>query len=116
MSVQLATHPLIQHKLTVLRNSKTSSADFRAILREITFYLGYEATRGLSVSTESVVTPLSLPYDGAKINENIAIIPILRAGLGMSDSLLDLLPKATVHHIGMSDYSRTFRFYLYSCC
>ncbi len=100
MPVQIATHPLIHHKLTVLRNEKTSAADFRAILREITFYLGYEATRGLHTVTDQIVTPLGASFEGSKIGDNIAIIPILRAGLGMSDSMLELLPKAAVHHIG----------------
>jgi len=69
-------------------------------MKEMTFYLGYEATASLSVTPEEVVTPMATTT-GSKLSESIAIIPILRAGLGMGDALLELLPKATVHHIGM---------------
>jgi uracil phosphoribosyltransferase len=100
MPVHIATHPLIAHKLTRLRDRKTGTHDFRRILREITFYLGYDATRDLKVTPEIVQTPMNANFEGSKIAENIAIIPILRAGLGMSDAMLELLPKAAVHHIG----------------
>lgn len=100
MSLNVSTHPLLQHKMTVLRNSKTSAADFRSILKEITFYLGYEATRSLNLSAEEITTPMEASFSGAKVSDAISIIPILRAGLGMEDAMLNLLPKASVHHIG----------------
>ena len=99
MSIHVSTHPLIKHKLTVLRNVETSAHDFRAVMKEMTFYLGYEATRDLALTTETVTTPLGTTT-GSKLASSIAIIPILRAGLGMGDALLELIPKATVHHIG----------------
>ena len=67
---------------------------------EVTFYLGYEATRDLKLTHEVIDTPDQQSYTGHKIGESIAIIPILRAGLGMTDALLDLMPYSNVHHIG----------------
>jgi uracil phosphoribosyltransferase len=100
MPVFVATHPLISHKLTRLRNEKTLAADFRHVLKEITFYLGYEATRDLSLSGTDINTPMHISFQGSSIAEKVAIIPILRAGLGMSDAMQDLMPRASVHHIG----------------
>ena len=100
MPVEVATHPLIQHKMSILRNVKTSASDFRNVLKEVTFYLGYEATRSLQVVEDEITTPKTSSFQGAKIGEQISIIPILRAGLGMTDGMLDLIPKAAVHHIG----------------
>jgi uracil phosphoribosyltransferase len=100
MSVHITEHPLIQHKLTVLRNQKTSNSDFRSVMKEVTFYLGYEATRNLPIKKETISTGMCEAFDGAKIDASIAIIPILRAGLGMGDAMLELIPNAAVHHIG----------------
>ena len=99
--VNVATHPLVAHKLTLLRDKHTPSHDFRRILREITLYLGFEASRGLKIMKHPITTPMDKDFEGSKLSESISIIPILRAGLGMSDGLLDLIPRATVHHIGM---------------
>jgi len=101
MPLHVATHPLISHKLTLLRDVKTSSSDFRKLLQEVTFYLGYEATRTLGTGPVTVTTPMGVPSLGSKVNETVAIIPILRAGLGMADGMMDLIPFAAVHHIGM---------------
>eukprot|EP01031_Cornospumella_fuschlensis_P029322 gene29322-35398_t len=101
MPLHVATHPLIAHKMTRLRDAKTSSTDFRKLLKEITFYLGYEATRELSLQSDPVTTPMNVPFDGHKLAEDVAIIPVLRAGLSMCDGMLDLMPRAAVHHIGM---------------
>jgi uracil phosphoribosyltransferase len=100
MPSHVSSHPLIQHKLTILRNIKTSASDFRHVLKEITFYLGYEATRDLKLAQEEIITPSNLTFKGQKIGESIAIIPILRAGLGMTDALLELMPYSNVHHLG----------------
>uniref|UniRef100_A0A7S4JLL4 uracil phosphoribosyltransferase n=1 Tax=Odontella aurita TaxID=265563 RepID=A0A7S4JLL4_9STRA len=103
-NVHLSRHPVLSHKISILRSSSTSPASFRSVLREITFHLGYEATS--SLSTKPV--PLSVPVGhdhiectGQKIADRVALIPILRSGLGMVDSMLELLPDAGVHHIGM---------------
>lgn len=99
--VKIVNHPLVSHKMTLLRNKETAPHEFRRILREITFYLGYEATRSLNVISKPVMTPTHHQAEGFSIEESVALIPILRAGLGMTDGMLDLLPKASVHHIGM---------------
>lgn len=94
-------HPLIGHKMTRLRNKNTTSLEFRGLLKEITFFLGYEATRTLKTNTSIVDTPMHVSFSGIKLQEKVAIIPILRAGLGMADAMLEILPNAVVHHIGM---------------
>lgn len=100
--VHIASHPLISHKMTILRDSKTTPAVFRQILAEITFYLGYEATRDIATAPAEVTTPMGVSHSGCKISESVAIIPILRAGLGMADPMLSLIPQASIHHIGNS--------------
>jgi uracil phosphoribosyltransferase len=100
MPLHTTTHPLIAHKMTKLRDVKTNSGEFRSILKEITFYLGYEATREIKVSTDVVKTPMNMDFAGSKLAERVAIIPILRAGLGMCDAMLELIPQSAVHHIG----------------
>jgi len=97
----LSSHPLISHKMTILRNNKTSPHDFRRIVKEVTFYLGYEATRNMTVADIDVITPWNLTYHGHKLADKVAIIPILRAGVAMADAMLELIPNAAVHHIGM---------------
>lgn len=97
----VATHPLISHKMTLLRDKTTPSHEFRRLLREITFYLGYEATRNIQTNKVMIETPLNVPFEGEKLGQSVAVIPILRAGLSMADGMLDLMPTAHVHHIGM---------------
>lgn len=94
-----SSHPLIAAKMTKLRDVNTPPDEFRRKLREITFYLGFEATRSLNVVNKTIKTPMG-DFDGVKVNDSVSIIPILRAGLSMSDGLLELLPTASVHHIG----------------
>ncbi|ETV85930.1 uracil phosphoribosyltransferase [Aphanomyces astaci] len=98
--VILSTHPVLAHKLTKLRDAKTDANLFRHLLREITFYLGYEATSDLSTVPKQIKTPLG-PHQGSELATTVALVPILRAGLGMVEPMLDLLPNARVHHIGM---------------
>jgi uracil phosphoribosyltransferase len=92
--------------LSILRSSSTSPSAFRAVLREITFHLGYEATSTLSTKEIPITVPATNHKDhveavGQKIKEKAALIPILRSGLGMVDPMLELVGNATVHHIGM---------------
>jgi uracil phosphoribosyltransferase len=101
MVVVASDHPVIKHKMTYLRDKKTRPADFRRLLREISFYLGYEASRDLSTKSKTVTTPINEEYAGEKLAEKVGIIPILRAGLQMSDALVELFPDSSVHHIGM---------------
>lgn len=94
-------HPLIQHKLSHMRDKNTSTRTFRDLLREITLLMGYEITRDLPLTTKHIDTPVE-PYDAPVIaGKKLAIVPVLRAGIGMSDGLLDLIPSARVGHIGV---------------
>ena len=97
----IVDHPLIQHKLTILRNKETSIMQFRQVLREISFVLGCEATKDLALGEIDIETPLesmSAPYlEGKKL----CFVSILRAGNGLLDGLLDLVPSARVGHIGL---------------
>ena len=94
-------HPLIQHKLSHMRDRDTSTRTFRELLREITLLMGYEITRNLQLTTKRVATPL-VEIDAPVIaGKKLAIVPVLRAGIGMSDGLLDLIPSARVGHIGV---------------
>lgn len=101
MTLHVADHPIIAQKMTLLRDMNTKSVDFRRLVKEITFYLGYEASRSLKLRDRDVTTPLGMTYNGATISDNVCIIPILRAGLSMSEGMMELLPRAAVHHIGM---------------
>lgn len=104
-NVHISSHPIIAHKITILRSSTTPCGTFRAVLKELTYHLGYEATTTLHTDPIEI----SVPYGkeghrdaiGQKLVERIALIPIMRSGLGMVDSMLELLPNAHVHHIGM---------------
>jgi uracil phosphoribosyltransferase len=97
----ILNHPLIQHKLTHMRDKDTSTRTFRELLREITLLMGYEITRNLPITTRRVETPL-VEIDAPVIaGKKLAIVPVLRAGVGMSDGLLELIPSARVGHIGV---------------
>lgn len=99
--LHIIDHPLIQHKLTIMRNRKTGSKDFRELLREIAMLMGYEITRDLPLEDVKIETPLC-PMTAKKISgKKLAIVPILRAGVGMVDGLLSLIPVAKVGHIGL---------------
>ena len=94
-------HPLIQHKLSHMRDRDTSTRTFRELLREITLLMGYEITRNLPMTTRRLTTPL-VEIDAPVIaGKKLAIVPVLRAGIGMSDGLLELVPSARVGHIGV---------------
>ena len=94
-------HPLIQHKLSHMRDRTTSTRTFRELLREITLLMGYEITRDLPLTTRAIDTPLE-PMDAPVIaGKKVAIVPVLRAGLAMADGLLELIPSAREGHIGL---------------
>ena len=99
-SVNVSRHPLVLHKLTMLRDRATESRNFRALIRELTALLVYEALQDLKAEPYTVSTPLA-ECQGFRIAEHIAVIPILRAALGMVDAILDVLPTARVWHLGM---------------
>ena len=99
--LHIIDHPLIQHKLTIMRSRKTGSKDFRELLREIAMLMGYEITRDLPLEDVRIETPLC-PMNAKKISgKKLAIVPMLRAGIGMVDGLLSLVPVARVGHIGL---------------
>ncbi|HEX3348586.1 MAG TPA: uracil phosphoribosyltransferase [Acetobacteraceae bacterium] len=99
--VTLVDHPLVQHKLTLLRDRDTATADFRRIAREIALLMGYEATRGLPLETAEIETPLERMSAPILAGKKLCLVPILRAGIGILDGLLDLIPSARVGHIGL---------------
>jgi uracil phosphoribosyltransferase len=101
MRVHVADHPLVAHKITLLRDERTNSATFRALAEELVILMGYEATKQLKTETVSVTTPVATTT-GQKISEPLPlIVPILRAGLGLLDGMLRLLPSAEVGFLGM---------------
>ena len=97
----LVDHPLIQHKLTIMRDKNTSSKDFRTLLDEISMLMGYEITRDLPLEDVEVETPICTATFKRISGKKLAIVPILRAGLGMVDGLQRLIPSARVGHIGL---------------
>ncbi len=98
--VYLSQHPLVRHKQTLLRRAQTEPKKFRELVREITQFLIYEATADLKLSDREVMTPLSV-YNGVEIGDRIGLVPILRAGLGMVQPVLELIPTAHVWHLGL---------------
>ncbi|MBR5135135.1 MAG: uracil phosphoribosyltransferase [Clostridia bacterium] len=97
----ISDHPLIKHKVTFLRDENTGSKQFRELIREITRLLIYEATRDLPMCEVEVKTPITTTKSEVIAGRKLALVPILRAGLGMVDGALDLIPAARVGHIGL---------------
>ncbi|MCR5857763.1 uracil phosphoribosyltransferase [Mesorhizobium sp. J428] len=101
MSVTVVNHPLVQHKLTIMRKKETSTAGFRRLLREISLLLGYEVTRDLELTTTRIETPLQ-PMDAPTLEgKKLVFASVLRAGNGLLEGLLDLVPAARVAHVGL---------------
>jgi uracil phosphoribosyltransferase len=107
-NIHISSHPVLFHKISVLRSINTPSCTFRSVLKEVTYHLGYEATKTLSTKQIPITVKAGkeakeehIDCMGYKIIDNISLITILRSGLGMTDAMLELLPKAAVHHIGM---------------
>lgn len=107
--VHVSKHPIVAHKISFLRSSTTKPSVFRAVMRELTYHLGYEATSTLTTKPIQLSVPVPnksggvdhMEFQGEKVKEHVALIPILRSGLGMVDAMLELLPNAEIHHIGM---------------
>ncbi len=100
-TLHIVNHPLVQHKLTEMRDKNTSVKDFRTLVSEIAVLLTYEATRDLPLTTKRIETPLCQCEMPTLAGKKMAIVPILRAGLGFEDGILSLIPSARVAHIGM---------------
>jgi len=103
-----STHPLVRHKLTLLRNMKTEPKKFRELIRELTVLLAYEATADLALVDKDVTTPMGQAR-GAQLAEKVGLVPILRAGLGMVEGIWELMPSAEVWHIGLYRDEKTLR-------
>jgi uracil phosphoribosyltransferase len=106
--VHVSTHPLVLHKLTILRDQKTEPKRFRELVRELSLILIAEATAGLPVTPTTVTTPMG-QAQGWEMKDRIGLVPILRAGLGMVDGALEMLPFSEVWHIGLYRDERTLR-------
>ena len=113
--VMITDHPLIQHKLSIIRDKETSSKDFRTIIGEIAMLMTYEATRDLPLAEVKVETPVAVASTKKLAGKKLAIIPILRAGLGMVDGVLNMIPSARVGHIGLYRDPETLQPVEYYC-
>lgn len=115
MALTIIDHPLVQHKLSIMRNKETSTLEFRRLLKEIAMFMGYEITRDFPLTYEEIETPLMKMNAPTISGKKVVIAPILRAGLGMVDGLLELIPSARVGHIGMYRDEETCKpvFYYY---
>lgn len=101
MGYTIIKHPLIDHKMTILRKKETSSMEFRQLVNEIATLMGYEVTRDLETEAVEIETPIAKTMGKMISGKKIGIVPILRAGLGMLEGLLTIIPAARVGHIGM---------------
>ena len=109
------THPLIKHKLTLMRNKSTGTAEFRILVRELAIMIGYEALRDLPLEDVETETPIESCMAPVISGKKLAVVPILRAGLGMMDGILDLVPTAKVGHIGLYRDEKTHMPHEYYC-
>ena len=114
-NVQVLDHPLIQHKITRLRDKTTGTAEFRKLVNEIAMLMGYEALRDLETEDVEVETPIEKTMSPVLAGKKQAVVPILRAGLGMTDGVLALLPTAKVGHIGLYRDEETHKPHAYYC-
>lgn len=114
-NVKIFDHPLILHKLSILRDKNTSSRDFRALISEIAMLMCYDATRDLPVEDVEIETPICKTTVKQLAGKKLAIVPILRAGLGMVDGMLTLMPSVRVGHIGLYRDEKTLQPVEYFC-
>ena len=114
-TLHIVDHPLITHKLSIMRNKRTGSKDFRELLNEIAMLMGYELTRDLPLEDIAIETPVTKMTAKTISGKKLAIVPILRAGLGMVDGLQSLVPVAKVGHIGLYRDPETHKPVEYYC-
>ena len=115
MHVQVMDHPLIQHKVTLMRKKEPGSKDFRNLLEEITMLMGYEITRDLPLEDVEIETPVAKMMGKQISGKKLGIVPVLRAGLGMVQGMLNLIPTAKVGHIGLYRDPQTLEPVEYYC-
>ena len=113
--VTLVDHPMVQHKLSILRDKTTSCKQFRELVRELALFEGYEATRDLPMTTKHIETPICEMDAPTLAGKKFAVVPILRAGLGLVDGVLRMVPSARVGHIGMFRDEETLIPHVYFC-
>lgn len=113
--VTVITHPLILHKLSIIRDKNTGSKDFRELVEEVAMLMAYEVTRDIQVEDVEIETPICKTKCKALCGKKMAIVPILRAGLGMVDGMLKLIPAAKVGHIGLYRDEKTLMPVEYFC-
>lgn len=113
-NITIMDHPLIAHKMTHLCDTKTGTKEFREIVSEIAMLMGYEAFRDVTTELQEIQAPLA-KFKSPVVNENVAIVPILRAGLGMVDGLTKLFPLARIGHIGLYRDEETLEPHEYFC-
>ena len=113
--LHVINHPMIQHKLTIMRDKETGSKDFRELLKEIALLMGYEVTRDIPLVDVDIETPICKMKAKKVSGRKLAIVPILRAGLGMVDGLQELVPVAKVGHIGLYRNEETHKPVVYYC-
>ena len=114
-TLHVLDHPLIQHKLAILRDKRTGTKEFRALVSEIAGLMCYEATRNLPTVEVDVETPVATAKCRVLAGKKLAIVPVLRAGLGMVDSMVDLIPSAKIGHIGLYRDPETHKPVEYYC-
>ncbi len=115
VKVHIMDHPLVAHKLTIMRDKNTSTKDFRDLVSEIGMLITYEATRDLPLTTKEIETPICKTVQPTLAGKKIAVVPILRAGLGLVDGVLRMVPSARVGHIGMYRDEETLIPHVYFC-
>ena len=113
--VHIMDHPLVAHKLTIMRDKDTSVKDFRELVSEIGMLITYEATRDLPLTTKHIETPICAMEAPTLAGKKVAVVPILRAGLGLVDGVLRMIPSARVAHIGMFRDEVTLEPHVYFC-
>ena len=113
--VHIMDHPLVAHKLTIMRDKNTSVKDFRELVSEIGMLITYEATRDLPLTTKHIETPICAMEAPTLAGKKVAVVPILRAGLGLVDGVLRMIPSARVAHIGMFRDEETLEPHVYFC-
>lgn len=113
--VEIVDHPLIQHKISLMRDRNTGTKEFRDMVSEVAMLLCYEATRDLPTEEVEVETPMALAHTKVLAGRKLALVPILRAGLGMVDGMLNLIPAAKVGHIGLYRNEETLQPVEYYC-
>lgn len=114
-NVMIMNHPLIKHKISLLRNKNTGTGEFRSLVEEIAMLMAYESLRDLPLEYEEIETPIEKCTAPTISGKKLAIVPVLRAGLGMVDGILNLVPMAKVGHIGLCRNEETHRPEQYYC-